>query len=174
LRIVISDAGPLIALGKLNRLHLLADLYKVVHIPKAVYHEAVIEGAAREASDSVNIRLFLAHHRFPILDASEAVLRRYGPQSILGAGERQLLSLAKTLPGSDVLVLLDDEEAREEARRLALPIKGTVGVLVQSYREGLLPFDELEILLLEIAARPDLWISEKLCRQVIEQLKQEP
>ncbi len=172
MRIVLVDAGPLIALGKLNRLHLLADLYGVVHVPKAVYDEAVIEGTAREASDSVNIRLFLTHQRFPVLDVSEAVLRQYGPQSVLGVGERQLLSLAKTFSGSDVLVLLDDEEAREEARRLGLPIKGTVGVLVQAYREGLLPLDEVELLLLEIAARPDLWISEKLCRQVIDQLKQ--
>ena len=173
MRIVLIDAGPLIALGKLNHLHLLADLYEVVYVPKAVYDEAVIEGAAREASDSVNIRLFLTRQRFPVLDASEAVLRQHESHSVLGAGERQLLSLAKTFSRSDVLVLLDDEEAREEARDLGLPTKGTVGVLVQAYREGLLSLDEVELLLLEIVARPDLWIAEKLCRQVIDQLKQE-
>lgn len=33
---VVSGAGPLIALGKLNLLHLLRDLYHNVHIPKSV------------------------------------------------------------------------------------------------------------------------------------------
>ena len=174
MQIVLVDAGPLIALGKLNRLHLLAELYGVIHIPRAVYHETLVEGALREAPDSLNLRLFLDHYQFPILDVSEETLRRREQWSHLGWGERQLLSLALSFSETEVQVLIDDESAREEARRLGLPVKGTVGVLTQAYRAKLLTLDEVELLLLEIAARPDLWISEKLCRQVIEQLKQEP
>ena len=55
---------------------------------------------------------------------------------------------------------------------VGLQIKGTLGVLVEAFRAGLLSLDETELLLLEIAARPDIWISEKLCHQIIEQLKQ--
>jgi len=173
LRFVLVNAGPLIALGKLNRLPLLAQLYEIVHVPWAVYREVVIEGSIREAPDSFNVRIFLKHYEFPILDVSEQVLRSYTPASMLGAGEKHLLSLARSFSGAEVLVLLDDELARTEARRLGLQVKGTVGVLVQAFRAGLLSMREAELLLLEIAARPDLWISEKLCRQVIEQLKQE-
>jgi predicted nucleic acid-binding protein len=36
----------LIALGKLNRLELLAELYGEVQIPRAVYDEAVTQGLA--------------------------------------------------------------------------------------------------------------------------------
>jgi predicted nucleic acid-binding protein len=172
LRIVLVDAGPLIALGKLNRLHLLADLYEVVQVPRAVYQEAVVEGTIRDAPDSFNIRFFLKHHDFPVLDASDEVLQGYVPPSFLGSGERQLLTLAQSFPRAEVLVLLDDELARTEARRLGLPVKGTVGILVQAFQAGLLSLDEVELLLLEIAARPDLWISEKLCREVMNQLKQ--
>lgn len=173
MRIVLADAGPLIALGKLNRLNLLAELYDVLHIPRAVYDEAVVEGFLREAPDSLHIRLFVEHYRFPILDASEDVLRRYAQWPHLGAGEKQLLSLAQSFSGTEVLVLIDDEAAREEARQLGLLVKGTIGVLVQAYRTELLAWDEIELLLLEIAARPDLWISERLCQQVIEQLKRD-
>ncbi|MFL6236240.1 MAG: DUF3368 domain-containing protein [Thermoanaerobaculia bacterium] len=63
--------------------------------------------------------------------------------------------------------------ARAEARRLGLQVKGTLGVLVEAFRAGLLSFEETELLLLEIAARPDIWISEQLCHQIIEQLKQD-
>jgi predicted nucleic acid-binding protein len=38
---VISNAGPLIALGKLNRLELLADVYGQVEVTRAVYSEVV-------------------------------------------------------------------------------------------------------------------------------------
>lgn len=172
MRIVLVDAGPLIALGKLNRLPLLVELYKVVHVPRAVYQEAVIAGSVQDAPDSANIRLFLEHHKLPVPDVSEPLLQRYDSAPTLGMGERHLLALAQSLPGAEILVLIDDEMAREEARRLGLQVKGTLGVLVEAFRTGLLSFDETELLLLEIAARPDVWISEKLCHQIIEQLKQ--
>lgn len=172
MRLVLVNAGPLIALGKLNRLNLLAQLYGTVQVPQAVYREVVIEGLVREAPDSLNVRFFLKHHEFSILDVSEEVLQSYEPVPTLGSGERHLLSLARSLSGAEILVLLDDELARAEARRLGLPVKGTVGVLVQAFREGLLSLSEAEWLLLEIAARPDIWISEKLCREVLEQLRQ--
>jgi predicted nucleic acid-binding protein len=38
---VLSNAGPLMALGKLNRLDLLTELYEQVQIPRAVYTETV-------------------------------------------------------------------------------------------------------------------------------------
>jgi hypothetical protein len=41
---------------------------------------------------------------------------------------------------------------------------------VQAHREGLLALDEIELLLLTIAARPDIWISAKLCQQILENL----
>jgi len=36
------------------------------------------------------------------------------------------------------LVLIDDEIARSEARRLQLRVHGTLGILVQAYQQGLL------------------------------------
>ena len=41
---VVSDAGPLVALAKLNLLHLLTELYGRVYFARSVYDEAVIEG----------------------------------------------------------------------------------------------------------------------------------
>ncbi len=45
--IVLANAGPLIALGKLNRLELLPDLYHDVQITPAVYDEVVTQGVVR-------------------------------------------------------------------------------------------------------------------------------
>ncbi len=41
---VVSNAGPLITLGKLNLLHILSKLYSHVYIPKEVYEEIIVNG----------------------------------------------------------------------------------------------------------------------------------
>jgi predicted nucleic acid-binding protein len=65
---------------------------------------------------------------------------------------------------------MDDEAARFEARRMGLRLTGTLGIVAQSCTRGLLSLKETEVLIEEIAARPDIWISEKLCRLVLEGL----
>lgn len=166
---VLCNAGPLIALGKLNRLTLLADLYSTVQIPRAVYDEVVTKGLGRGAPDALTVRLFWQRQGWPVVDVPAAVLAVYAPPVTLGPGETQVLALAQTL--TDPLVLIDDEVARAEARRLRLRVRGTLGVLVQAYRQQLLTLAETELLIQEIAARPDIWIGAKLCEQVLAGLK---
>ena len=167
--VVLSNAGPLIALGKLNRLALLADLYREVQITPVVYDEVVMQGMARGAPDAWTVRLFWQRHGWPVVEVSSAVLDAYTPPVLLDSGEHELLALAQTLTAP--LVLLDDEVARTEARRLQLQVRGTLGILVQAYRAQLLPFDHVELLIQEIAVRPDIWISAKLCAQLLASLR---
>jgi hypothetical protein len=166
---VLSNAGPLIALGKLNHLSLLADLYGVVQIPRAVYDEVVIQGLAQGAPDALTVRLFWERQQWPIVDIPASVLAAYSPSVTLDPGEIEVLALAQTL--DDPLILMDDEIAREEARRLGFRVRGTLGVVVQAYRQQLLTFDQAELLIQEIAARPDIWISARLCEQVLDALR---
>ena len=166
--IVLANAGPLIALGKLNRLELLADLYGEIQTTPVVYDEVVTQGLARGAPDALTVRLFWQRYGWPVVEVSSAVLDAYTPPVILDPGELELLALAQTL--TDPLVLLDDEVARAEARRLQLQVRGTLGVLVQAYRAQLLTFTHVELLIQEIAARPDIWMSAKLCEHVLASL----
>ncbi|ETX06674.1 DUF3368 domain-containing protein [Candidatus Entotheonella palauensis] len=167
--IVLSNAGPLIALGQLNRLELLADLYHNVQITPMVYDEVVTQGLAHGASDALTVRLFWQRYGWPVVEVASAVLDAYIPPVILDPGELELLSLAQTLAAP--LVLLDDEVARTEARRLKLQVRGTLGILVQAYRAQLLTLAHVELLIQEIAARPDIWISTTLCEHVLASLR---
>lgn len=166
---VLCNAGPLIALGKLNRLELLAELYGQVRIPRAVYDEAVTQGLAFGAPDARTIRLFWQAKNWPIIEVNAAMHAAYKPPVILDRGETEVLALARTL--RDAMVLLDDETARAEARRLKLRVRGTLGVLTQAYHAGILSFPEVELLLQDIAARPDIWIGAKLCEQALQALR---
>ena len=70
-------------------------------------------------------------------------------------------------------MLADDEDARTEARRLGLTVRGTIGVLVAAYRRSFLTLSEIELLFSEISARPDIWISAILCARVLKSLRSE-
>ena len=108
--LVLSNAGPLIALGKLNRLELFAMLYGEVQIPRSVYEEVVTRGLAHGAPEAWSIRLFWQQQGWPVVEVPSTVLAAYTPSVILGPGETEVLALAQTL--KDPLVLLDDEVAR--------------------------------------------------------------
>jgi predicted nucleic acid-binding protein len=166
--IVVTNAGPLIALGKLNRLDLLAGLFGQVRIPRAVYEEVVLAGLARGAADARAVQLFCQQQKWPIVEVPDSTMVAYVPEVILDPGEIEVLAFAQTVP--DALVLLDDEVARAEARRLRLGVRGTLGILVQGYRADLLSLAQVELLIREIAVRPDIWIGAKLCEEVLASL----
>lgn len=166
---VLCDSGPLIALAKVNRLRLLLDLWGNVHVTEEVYKEAVALGHELGAPDALTIRLFWQKHKLPVIAVSENVLIAYQPAITLDPGERSTFAHALTL--GDVLV--DDEDARTEARRLGLPVRGTIGVLVEAHRRALLTMPEIELLFSEISARPDIWISANLCARVLKSLRSE-
>jgi hypothetical protein len=167
---VLCDASPLMTLGKLNRLDLLAGVFDEVQIPRAVYDEVVTQGLARGAPDAFTVRLFWQRQQWPIVEIPEALLSAYAPPVVLDPGEMEVLVLAQSL--ADPLVLLDDEIARAEARRLNLRLCGTLGILVRAHRGGLISLDQAELLIREIAARPDIWIAARLCEQVLASLRQ--
>jgi predicted nucleic acid-binding protein len=158
----------LIALGKLNRLELLADLYGEVHIPQAVYDEVVWQGIRRGEPDAHVVRLFLTQRQWPIVDVAKEMLTRVTWSVTLGHGETAVLALATTL--NSAIVLMDDALARSEARRLKLPVYGTLGILVQAYQKHYLSLPEVELLIQNIAARADIWISAQLCQRVLAHL----
>jgi hypothetical protein len=56
----------------------------------------------------------------------------------LGRGETDVLRLALELPAGRVTLILDDLKAREAAARLGLKFTGTLGVLLEAKRAGLL------------------------------------
>ena len=62
-RTVVSNSGPLMALAKLNLLHLLKELYGYVSYSRSVYEETVIEGIRHGHEDARTSRFFLEQVR---------------------------------------------------------------------------------------------------------------
>ena len=87
----------------------------------------------------------------------------------LDIGEKQSLYLA--IRDKYDLILLDDLKAREEAQKLGLYVKGTLGIIVHAYREGYIDLDMVEEIIQTIIARDDIWISSELCLRILNELR---
>jgi predicted nucleic acid-binding protein len=160
----------LIVLAKLNLLHLLKALYGRVYIPHSVYREVVIEGMRTGHEDARTLHLFLAQTGWPIKEVALGEIPADLRAASLDRGERETLALAVVL-GSD-LVLMDETVGREVARARGLAVRGSLGILIQAFRQDTIDADQLRLYLAEIARRQDIWINpalvERLRREVLE------
>lgn len=130
--VVVSDAGPLIALARVDALQVLRKLFGQVLIPEAVRNEC----CARPGIDTDRITTALGQQWL----LATPVGMPEGRTAQLGTGERQALALAQAHPSA--LLLMDDRLARREAARLGLPFVGTVRVLWIAEQRGLIPSAE--------------------------------
>ena len=125
----IVDASPLIYLSRAGFLPLLQVLGPNLLIPEAVFREVLAKGEEDLAAQTVSATSWLV--RLPSAPLSPEVVAWQ-----LGAGESAVLSRAISHPGS--LVVLDDSRARRFAQRLAIPMIGTLGVVVRARQQGLI------------------------------------
>ena len=145
---IIANTSPLQYLHQLGALAFLPKLVGSIIVPPAVQDEL---SAGRklgldlpdiQALDWISVRLPSSSVTPPLVTA-------------LGAGERQVLTLA--LETADAICILDDALARRIAGVLKLRITGTLGILIDAKRYGLIAavrpqLDQLQSLGFRVAA----------------------
>jgi uncharacterized protein len=127
--IVVADAGPLIYLSEVGLLHVLRDLYGGVLIPRAVYDEVVVHGHGQAGAAEVASSSWLQ-----VSDRHLASSLRLGLLTELDAGEAAAITLAVEEHAD--LIVLDERKGRKVAKRLGLPVRGPLGVLVEAKKRG--------------------------------------
>ncbi len=145
---LVCNTSPIQYLYQLGQLHLLQALGAAVFIPPAVATEI-----ARGTTLGVNLPDLTL---LPWIDVrAPRGLVSHGWQSNLGAGEGEVLQLGLVMSGS--VVVIDDRIARRAATNLKLPLKGTIGLLIDAKRAGFLAevrpmLDQLDALGFRLAA----------------------
>jgi predicted nucleic acid-binding protein len=128
---VISNTSPLQYLHQLGLLDLLPRLVGNIVVPPAVVEEL-------EAGRALGLDLPDVTSLDWITVKSPGERELHPTARDLGRGETEVLRLALGSEGETILIL-DDGRAREEARSLGLRLTGTLGVLLDAKRAGLLP-----------------------------------
>lgn len=130
--IVVSNTTPLIGLATIQRFDLLQHLFGKIHIPQAVYAEAVTAGreeggAKREVAAAAWIETVSVKDQLAV----EVLLDE------LDRGEAETIVLARELKAT--WVLMDEKKGRRKVTKLGLDKIGTVGILLKAKQVGLLP-----------------------------------
>lgn len=160
----VTNAGPLIALGKLGLVQLLSQLYDSVLVPAQVYREVVTRGLELGQPDAYAVQLAVARRKLAVVSVEMAAVSTAGIEPPLHLGERAAIQLAKQEEAD--WVLLDDQLAREQAQAVGLCVKGTLGVVLTAFRQQLLTTEEVELIFQAILDRDDIWISDALVHRV--------
>src|SRR5437016_4102388 len=130
--IVVADTTPLRYLVVIERAHLLPALYGRVLIPPAVAEELNHESTP----DLVRTWLAGRPNWLEIRQPS----RTLEPEVDLDRGEQQAIALAEEVAAD--LLLVDDWDARLEAKRRRLRVVGTLRVLADGAQRGLTDLEE--------------------------------
>jgi predicted nucleic acid-binding protein len=171
--IVVADAGPLIALAKIEGLGVLFDLYPQLLITPAVHQEVITAGLALNAPDAKPLQ---DEYQTGRIEMRAPTLAELPIAAQLGAGEAESIRLAIELHAD--WLLADDLDARRaaeqsfEAAKLSTMVQGTLGIVAASCRAGHLAHEKAIELIQAIKGRPDIWISAELCDRVVAALKQ--
>ena len=131
--IVISDSTPLHYLILIDEIQVLGELFGQVVIPQAVFDELQHENTPP------GVKSWIADAP-PWLQVRHTSVTTDPQLAVLGAGEREAILLAQELRAD--LLLMDDRAGRHEAERRNLKFIGSLAVLEEGAKRGLVNLRE--------------------------------
>lgn len=141
-RVVIADAGPLIALARIGQIDLLRQLFGTVSVTQAVADE-VLRGGEFPDSEALSAAFRTAWlqttgtqdtHNPAWLDACRGLINLH--QIDMGEASALVLAQEQSAKGNAVLLIMDDHRGRQAALHSKLPHIGTAGLLVLAKQAG--------------------------------------
>ena len=154
MRLIVADAGPLIALSRIHRLSILRTLFDQVAIPRVVVEELRLDERRPGVEDlarAVRAEKWL-QDRTP---------RNVRPIAGLDEGESAAIHLAEELRCP---LLIDEHRGRISATKRGVAVIGTGRILIEAKRRGLISNVAHELGLLRTAGYR---LSEPLCRRIL-------
>jgi predicted nucleic acid-binding protein len=131
---VVSDSSPLIYLAWLGQFDLLRQLYGQLAVPVAVWDEVALRGGDLPGAGELRNAAAAGWIRV------EMPTKPLDPDELAGVkidlGEIQAIAIAIE---QRTLLIIDDSDGRQVARRLGVEVTGTLGVLVRAKHQKLIP-----------------------------------
>ncbi len=156
--IVVSNTTPLIALAWIEQLELLPMLFGVIYIPQAVHRE-LHRNPEKIGSAELIAASWLRVKAVQNTLAVEMLVDE------LDAGESEAIVLAHELMAG--LLLMDERRGRRRAATAGLAIVGTLGILIEARKRGLIgPLRPLLDRLRELPFRMNETLYGDVLRQV--------
>jgi predicted nucleic acid-binding protein len=155
--IAVADTSPISALLRTDRLTLLTSLFEPVLVPPEVVAELDegkhVLGDWRSRAGAMALSTRDVRNRTLLVQLSGELHR----------GEAAAIALASEVQGS--VLVIDESDGRETARRLGLRVTGTLGVIVEAKRRGQLP--QVAPVIEELRTTGALWLGEEIVKHAL-------
>ena len=135
--IVVSDSGPFIHLATVNQFALLQRYFQSVVTIHEVYDEVVTKGRGLPGSQELAAAREAGFVRLIDIERPQLVteLRQSAPAEVSDIDIKVLvLAIEQRLT-----LLSDDEPLRTLAKTQGKPVSGSIGLLIQARRDGIIP-----------------------------------
>ena len=153
----VIDASPLILLSRSRYLGLLEAFAQPVWVPQPVADEILRRGDEDITAQAIKHTDWLVTQ--PVADTPTAIL-----EWRLGAGESATLALALA---HGLEAIIDDLAGRKCAASLAVPVRGTLGIVLAVKQRGLIPKARPVI---EDMMSAGLYLSRKVLDQALQRV----
>jgi predicted nucleic acid-binding protein len=149
------DASPLIYLARIGRFDLLQLAGRPVIVP-----EIVVSEVRRGVPEEPAVGAIAAANWIEVVAVREpsAEFAQHG----LGSGESAVIVWALDHPGT--LAVIDEQAARGTAERLGIPVVGTLALVVEAKRRGLIPEARSVI---DDLRRAGMYLSDRIINQAL-------
>ena len=165
--IVVSDSTPLIHLAKAGCMEILFSMYEEILITNEVYREVVVEGNLLEKEDAVIIQHYVGkniHVKNP-RSSSKRLAEKY----LIHRGEADSIQLAKELDAK--LILMNEREGRIAAKSEGLKVKGSIGILFDAVKAGIVDEEGALSILSKFRDNPQVfWIEPDIIKAAMEKI----
>jgi len=155
--IVVSNSSVIIALARICYLNPLRKLFGKVLVPRAVWQEMTIRG--KLGSEKILRADFI--YVKGVRDERLAMLL----EEFVDKGEAEAIVLALEVNAN--LLLVDDRDARNLAKRLGLQVMGTLGIIALAKFRGLIKKAKP---IVDALVEKDFWISKEILEEFLREL----
>lgn len=149
----VSDAGPLIHLAQVRKLHLLKKLFGYVSIVIEVKREAVDEGLRLGRADAGLIMKGVREGWIVVEDlpkSTVSVVRKLAKDENLSLADAKTLVLAKQ---AQAQIIVDEKILSDMARMFGLQTWSTWTILLESLRRKHIRFADVETAIAELGEK---------------------
>ncbi len=157
--LVVSNSSVIIAFAKICRLYLLEKLFGKILVPETVWKEITVEG--KLGSEKIMEASFI--HVEKVRNMRLVALL----EEFVDTGEAEAIVLA--LERNADLLLVDDRDARNLAKKTGLQVMGTLGVIALAKYKGLILKAKP---IIDKLVESGFWISRKLLEEFLRELSE--
>jgi hypothetical protein len=140
--VALINASPLIFLSKINKQHILQELFTSIITTEQVRKEVLTN--IRQLNYKI-LKEFLEKIVIVEKPTNEVFLKNLLDTSSLHIGEASLLALAKEKYKQSDILILDDKLARKIAKLFNFKVLGTLGILLLAEKKSILTKEECKI-----------------------------